>query len=249
MIRRTTRLYSLVLSLFLLAGCSAQQPAETAGVEAGSTGVYTYRAPSGDGTGKFYMGREIARVMDPDNASWLERPDREVEELPEQVLSHMNLKPDEVVADVGAGTGYFTFRLSPMLPNGKVLAVEIQPEMLEIIKKYAREMQVKNVFAILGTLTDPKLPKAGVDVVLLVDAYHEFSYPREMMEAIIGALKPGGRVIVIEYRGEDPRVAKPPHHKMTEAQLIKEMEAVGLHWRATKDFLPQQHFMVFEKLN
>ena len=249
MIRRTTRLYFLTFSFFLLAGCSAQQPAETGGVEAGSNGVYTYRAPSGDGTGKIYMGREIARVMDPDNAGWLERLNREVEELPEQVLSHMNLKPDEVVADVGAGTGYFTFRLGPMLPHGKVLAVEIQPKLLEIIKKRAREIQVKNVFPIPGSLTDPNLPEAGVDVVLMVDAYHEFSYPREMMEAIIGALKPGGRVIVIEYRGEDPRVAKPPHHKMTEAQLIKEMEAVGLHWRATKDFLPQQHFMVFEKLN
>jgi ubiquinone/menaquinone biosynthesis C-methylase UbiE len=247
MIRRTTRLYFLVFSFFLLAGCSAQHPAETVGVEAGSTDVYTFRAPSRDGTGKIYMGREIARVMDPDNANWLERSNREDEELPEQVLSHMNLKPAEVVADVGAGTGYFTFRLSPMLPNGKVLAVEIQPEMLEIIKKRAREMQVKNVFPIPGTLTDPNLPEAGVDVVLMVDAYHEFSYPREMMEVIIRALKPGGRVIVVEYRGEDSRVAKPPHHKMTEAQLIKEMSAVGLRRHETKDFLPQQHFMVFEK--
>jgi ubiquinone/menaquinone biosynthesis C-methylase UbiE len=186
--------------------------------------------------------------MDPDNASWLERPNRKVEEMPEQVLSHMNLKLDEVVADVGAGTGYFTFRLSPMLPSGKVLAVEIQPEMLEIIKKRAREMQVKNVFPIPGRPTDPNLPEAGVDVVLMVDAYHEFSYPREMMEAIIKALKPDGRVVVIEYRGEDKRVAKPPHHKMTEAQLIKEMAAVGLRWQETKDFLPQQHFMVFDRL-
>ncbi len=245
--RRTTGLYFLVFSLSLLVGCSAQKPAETANVKTGSTEVYRYRAPSRDGNGKIYMGREIARVMDPDNASWLERPDREVEELPEQVLSHMNLKPDEVVADVGAGTGYFTFRLSPMRPNGKVLAVEIQPEMLAIIKKRTREMRVKNVFPIQGTWTDPNLPKAGVNVVLMVDAYHEFSYPREMMEAITGALKPGGRVIIIEYRGEDQRVAKPPHHKMTEAQLIKEMAAVGLRWRATKDFLPQQHFMVFKK--
>jgi ubiquinone/menaquinone biosynthesis C-methylase UbiE len=247
MIRRTTGLYFLVFSLSLLVGCSAQQPAETVGVEAGFTGVYRYRAPSRDGIGKIYMGREIARVMDPDNASWLERPNREVEELPEQVLSHMNLKQDEVVADIGAGTGYFAFRLSPLLPNGKVLAVEIQPEMLEIIKKRAREMQVKNVFPILGTLTDPNLPEAGLDVVLMVDAYHEFSYPREMTEAIIRALKPGGRVIVIEYRGEGPRVTKPPHHKMTEAQLIKEMAAAGLRWQETKDFLPQQHFIVFKK--
>lgn len=248
MIQRTTRLYFLVFSFLVLAGCSAQQPAESDNVDSVSSDVYSYRAPSWDGSGKIYMGREIARVMDPDNASWLERPNRKVEEMPEQVLSHMNLKLDEVVADVGAGTGYFTFRLSPMLPSGKVLAVEIQPEMLEIIKNRAREMQVKNVFPIPGTLTDPNLPEAGVDVVLMVDAYHEFSYPREMMEAIIKALKPDGRVVVIEYRGEDPRVAKPPHHKMTEAQLIKEMAAMGLRWQETKDFLSQQHFMVFERL-
>ncbi|MHC4458397.1 MAG: class I SAM-dependent methyltransferase, partial [Planctomycetota bacterium] len=197
MIRRNIKLYLWAFSFFLLADCSAQQPAEFDGVGAGSAGVYTYRAPSGDGTGKIYMGREIARVMDPDNASWLERPNREVEERPKQVLSHMNLKPDEVVADIGAGTGYFTFRLSSMLPNGKVLAVDIQPQMLEIIKMRARERQVENVFPILGSPTDPNLPAAGVDVVLMVDAYHEFSYPREMMEAIIKALKPGGRVVVI----------------------------------------------------
>jgi len=248
MIRRITWLYFLIFSFLVLAGCSAQQPAESDNVDSVSADVYSYRAPSWDGSGKIYMGREIARVMDPDDASWLERPDRKVEEMPEQVLSQMNLNLDEVVADVGAGTGYFTFRLSPMLPGGKVLAVEIQPEMLEIIKKRALEMQVKNVFPILGTLIDPNLPEAGVDVVLMVDAYHEFSYPREMMEAIIKALKPDGRVVVIEYRGEDPRVAKPPHHKMTAAQLIKEMAAAGLRWQETNDFLPQQHFMVFDKL-
>ena len=248
MMRLTTRFYFLIFSFFVLAGCSAHLPAESDNVDSDSSDVYSHRVPSWDGSGKIYMGREIARVMDPDNASWLERPNRKVEEMPEQVLRHMNLKPDEVVADVGAGTGYFTFRISPMLPSGKVLAVEIQPEMLEIIKKRAWEMHVKNVFPIPGTMTDPNLPEAGVDVVLMVDAYHEFSYPREMMEAIIRALKPNGRVIVIEYRGEDPQVAKPPHHKMTEAQLIKEMAAVGLRWQETKDFLPQQHFMVFERL-
>ena len=248
MIRHTTRLCFLIFSFFVLAGCSAHQPSKSDNVHSNSSDVYSYQAPSWDGSGKIYMGREIAGVMDPDNASWLERPNREVEEMPEKVLRHMNLKPDEVVADIGAGTGYFTFRLSPMLPSGKILAVEIQPEMLEIIKKRAREMQVKNVLPILGTLTDPNLPDAGVDVVLMVDAYHEFSHPREMMEAIVRALKPDGRVVIIEYRGDDPRVGKPPHHKMTEAQLIKEMAAVGLRWQETKAFLPQQHFMVFERL-
>ena len=246
-IRLTTKLYFLICCYFILAGCGAHQPADSDKVDSNSSSVYSFRAPSWDGSGKIYMGREIAGVMDPDNASWLERPNRNVEEMPDQVIRHMNLKPDEVVADVGAGTGYFTFRLSPMLPGGKILAVEIQPEMLDIIKKRARELKVKNVFPIRGTLKNPNLPDAGVDVVLMVDAYHEFSHPREMMESIVRALKPDGRVVVIEYRGEDPQVAKPPHHKMTEMQLIKEMAAVGLRWQETKDFLPQQHFMVFER--
>ncbi|MBS1786811.1 MAG: class I SAM-dependent methyltransferase [Acidobacteria bacterium] len=200
-----------------------------------------------NGIGKFYMGREIAHVMGHQGADWLERPEREQTELPAEVVKQMNLKPTDVVADIGAGTGYFTFRIAPVVKQGKVLAVDIQPEMLSIIENRRKQYKADNVRTIQGTETDTKLPAASVDVVLFVDAYHEFSYPREMMESIVKALKPGGRVVQLEYRGEDPDVPIKRLHKMTVAQAKKEMAAVGLTWKETKEFLPQQHFLVFEK--
>jgi ubiquinone/menaquinone biosynthesis C-methylase UbiE len=200
-----------------------------------------------DGIGKFYMGREIAHVMGHEGAAWLERADREETELPNEVVKQMNLKPTDVVADIGAGTGYFSFRIAPVVRQGKVLAVDIQPEMLAVIEGRKKQRNADNVQTILSTETDTKLPAASVDVVLFVDAYHEFSYPREMMESIVKGLKPGGRVIQIEYRGEDPDVPIKRLHKMTVAQAKKEMAAVGLVWKETKEFLPQQHFIIFEK--
>src|SRR6185437_4223813 len=157
------------------------------------------------------------------------------------------LKPTDVVADIGAGTGYFSFRIAPKVPRGKVLAEDIEPAMLADIKTNAAKAGAKNVEPVLGTVEDPNLPEGGVDVVLMVDAYHEFDHPREMMLAIVKALKPGGRVIDLEYRGEDPNVPILPHHKMTEAQAIKEMTAVGLRHVKTFEDLPQQHLMIFEK--
>ncbi|MBL8190668.1 MAG: class I SAM-dependent methyltransferase [Acidobacteria bacterium] len=200
-----------------------------------------------NGIGKFYMGREIAHVMGHQGADWLERDDREQTELPNEVVKQMKLKPTDVVADIGAGTGYFTFRIAPLVKQGKVLAVDIQPEMLAIIEERKKRFKAENVAGILSTETDTKLPANSVDVVLFVDAYHEFSYPREMMESIVKGLKPGGRVVQIEYRGEDPDVPIKRVHKMTVAQAKKEMAAIGLVWKETKDFLPQQHFIVFEK--
>lgn len=214
---------------------------------AGAADVYQTTRPSPDGIGKVYMGREIAHVMGHLAADWLDRPEREREEQPRKAVEMMALRPTDVVADIGAGSGYFSFRMAGLVPKGKVLAVDIQPEMLDLIVKAAKEKGVANVEPVLGKEDDPMLPEAGVDVVLMVDAYHEFDHPREMMLAIVKALKPGGRVIDLEYRAEDPDVQIKPHHKMTEAQTIKEMEAVGLkHVRTLKD-LPQQHFMVFEK--
>jgi FkbM family methyltransferase len=200
-----------------------------------------------DGTGKFYMGREIAQVIGHQGANWLERPERAETEAPDQVIKRMKLKPTDVVADIGAGTGYFSFRLSQALPKGKVYAVDIQPEMLAIIQQRKRALRVDNVVTVLGTETDTKLQPQEVDVVLLVDAYHEFSYPREMMESIVRSLKPGGRVVQIEYRAEDLEVPIKRLHKMSVDQARKEMAAAGLVWLETKDFLPQQHFIVYEK--
>ena len=210
--------------------------------------VYETRAVHDpDGIGKFYMGREIAHVMGHQGADWLERPDRADTEKPDQVVANMNLKPSDVVADIGAGTGYFTFRLSRAVRQGKVYAVDIQPEMLAILEQRKKNLKAENVIPFHGSERDTKLPAASVDVVLLVDAYHEFSYPREMMESIVRSLKPGGRVVQIEYRAEDHDVPIKRLHKMSVAQSRKEMEAVGLRWKETRDFLPQQHFMVYEK--
>lgn len=239
--------YIWIIIFWLLTGCSYQQHPEAAANSPEFSAVYKQRPASRDGIGKVYLGREIAGVMNPQGASWLDRPGRDVEELPDRVLEQLGLIPSDVVADIGAGSGYFTFRLSRLVPDGKVLAVDVQPEMLEIIKRKKAAADAGNVIPILGSITDPNLPESGVDVVLMVDAYHEFSHPREMMIGIMRALKPGGRVFLIEYRGEDPRVTKSPLHKMTQAQAIKEMSAIGLSWRKTLDFLPEQHFMVFEK--
>ena len=209
--------------------------------------VYTYRQPSRDGIGKVYMGREISRVMGHRGAAWLERPIRQAEEQPDLLVRNLPLEPTDVVADIGAGTGYFAFRINPLVPQGKCLAVDIQPEMLAVIRRRMEERGVPNVVPVLGSITDPNLPEAGVDLVLMVDAYHEFSHPREMMEAIVKAVKPGGLVVLVEYRGEDPGVRRNRLHKMTRAQARREMAAVGLRWRETRDILPQQHFMIFVK--
>jgi ubiquinone/menaquinone biosynthesis C-methylase UbiE len=210
--------------------------------------VYDTRAMHDpDGTGKFYMGREIAQVMGHQGADWLERPERAETEMPDRVVKQMRLKLTDVVADIGAGTGYFSFRLSRAVPQGKVYAVDIQPEMLAIIEQRKRSLKADNVVSVLGTEMDATLPAQQVDVVLLVDAYHEFSFPREMMESIVRGLKPGGRVIQVEYRAEDPDVPIKQIHKMSVDQARKEMAAAGLVWRETRDFLPQQHFIVYEK--
>jgi SAM-dependent methyltransferase len=213
-----------------------------------SSSVYEQRQlHNPDGIGKYYMGREIAKVMGHTGAAWLERPSRETEEKPSKILDTLHLKSTDVVADIGAGTGYLSFRIAPKVPQGKVLAVDIQPEMLDIINFFKQELNVTNVEAVLATPTNPNLPPASVDLALMVDAYHEFEYPRELMQAIVKALKPDGRVVLVEYRGENPLIMIKGLHKMTQKQVKKEMQAVGLVWRETKNLLPQQHLMVFAK--
>ncbi|MGM0633411.1 MAG: class I SAM-dependent methyltransferase, partial [Pseudomonadota bacterium] len=150
------------------------------------------------GIGKFYLGREISRVMGHQAAGWLERPQREREERPDQVVENMELEPDDVVADIGAGTGYFSFRMAEKVPEGRVLAVDIQQEMLDLIGERAEDDGVDNIELILGEVDDPRLPENSVDAVLMVDAYHEFSHPWEMMHGIVNSLKPGGRVVLLE---------------------------------------------------
>lgn len=234
----------LLLSLFVSPVLSQE---ESTSPEEGENPRYTQKEPSRDGTGKVYMGREMAQVVGHGAVRWLERPEREREELPGKVIDNMELKPTDVVADIGAGSGYFTFRMAPEVPEGKVLAVDIQQEMLDFIEGRKKETGHGNVETLLGKVDDTQLPEGEVDAVLMVDAYHEFSHPWEMMVSIVKGLKPGGRVIFLEYRGEDPTVAIKPLHKMTQRQVIKEMKVVGLEHVETRDFLPSQHFMVFRK--
>jgi ubiquinone/menaquinone biosynthesis C-methylase UbiE len=202
---------------------------------------------SRDGIGKFYLGREIAKVMGHQEMLWLERPSRELQEQPNKVIEALHLKPTDVVADLGAGTGYFSFRMAALVPQGKVYAVDIQPEMLDAIAFLKQENQVTNVAPVLGTPNNPNLSENSIDLALMVDAYHEFDYPKEMMEALFKSLKPEGRVVLVEYRRENFLIPIKALHKMTQKQVKKEMNAVGLSWQETQEFLPQQHFMTFKK--
>jgi ubiquinone/menaquinone biosynthesis C-methylase UbiE len=239
-------LRKLSTSLLLLAALLGAGLMSTLPLAAGAEAPYaTGPSRTAGGSGKFYMGREIARVMGHPGASWLDRPERESEERPNRLIHALGLKPGDVVADIGAGTGYFSFRIAPLVPQGKVIAVDIQPEMLGMIEDKQRANGIRNVEPWLGAIDDPKLAPASVDLVLMVDVYHEFSHPREMMTAIVRALKPGGRVALVEYRAEDSAVPILAAHKMSEAQAVKEMQAVGLRWKQTVRDLPWQHLMLF----
>ncbi len=241
---RWTRTAGLLLALGSLVAC-ADEPAPQP--ETADPLAYSYGRASRDGIGKFYVGREISHVMGHLGAAWLERPEREREERTDLVVENMALEPDDVVADIGAGTGYFSLRIAAAVPDGQVIAVDIQPEMLAIVETRAASEGLRNVAARRGEIDDPKLDPASVDAALIVDAYHEFSHPREMMTGLLAALKPGGRLYLLEYRAEDPRVPIKRLHKMSEAQARKELEAVGFRWVETGSFLPQQHFLVFER--
>jgi len=223
--------------------CAQQQPVRP------ESARYEYRAEHDpDGIGKFYMGREIAQVMGHQAAEWLDRPEREAEEAPEKMLDTLKLKPGQVVADIGAGSGYLTFRLAKRVsPGGKVFAEDIQPEMLDIIRKKMKENGQTNVQPILGTIIDTKLPPASTDLILLVDVYHEFDHPYEMTRAMVRALKPGGRLVLVEYRLEDPNVPIKLVHKMTVKQVRKEMAIFPLRWVETNESLPRQHILFFQR--
>jgi SAM-dependent methyltransferase len=226
--------FLLVLALAVL------QPTLAAG--------YTSVRASPDGIGKKYMGREIAKVMSYRGAPWLERPERVYEERPERVLSALELKPGMMVADIGAGTGYYSWRIAERVrPGGIVYAVDVQPEMVEILRRNMAARHAANVLALLGTPTDPRLPAGKLDLALMVDVYHELDYPREMLQAIVRALKPGGRLAFVEYRGNDPDVPIKPLHTMTEAQVRKEAAVEPLEWLKTVRDLPLQHILIFRK--
>ena len=241
----------LFLAFICLSGCgrgqNTRQAEMTTSATTDSAKVYMAKNPAYDGTGRVYMGREIAQVMGHLGADWLERPERQQEERTDLLLTALALKPTDVVADIGAGTGFFSFPMARVVPQGRVLAVDIQPEMIEYLNANKAKNKAPNVTPILGTITDPKLPANGVDLALMIDAYHEFSDPREMGQALVRSLKPGGRLVLVEYRGEDPKVPIKEHHKMTQAQAVKEMKALGLKLLKNDPRLPQQHILIFGK--
>ncbi len=265
-----TRLLLCSLAFFFLAQCfaSTNLPAPVS--------HYEIRADHDpNGIGKFYMGREIAHVMGHEAADWLERPEREREERSDLLLPALKLKPGDAVADIGCGSGYYTRRLARAVNGsssrresaqtsagksqsrltsaatneavGIVYAVEIQQEMLDLLTNKLASEKIFNVKPVLGTITDPKLPRVAVDLILMVDVYHEFDHPFEMVAAMCQSLKPGGRIVFVEFRGEDPDVPIKRVHKMTEAQVRKEMSLHPLDWVETIGTLPQQHIIVFRK--
>ena len=201
-----------------------------------------------DGIGKFYLGREIAHVMGPGGVPWLERRERETEERPQLLIEALAIQPGQTIADLGAGSGYYSFRIAPLVGDqGKVLAIDVEPRMLRIISERARRERVNNVFTVLSTPSDPNLTANSVDLLFMVDVYHELEYPREVMLKVREALKPSGRVALIEYRAEDPKVMIKAVHKMTERQIIRELTAVGFRHQATIRTLPLQHLVIFQK--
>lgn len=209
--------------------------------------TYTYKTPHPDGTGKVYMGREIAHVMSADGGSWLERSTRQQEEDADAAIAALPLAANSAVADIGAGTGYYTFRMARRVPRGRVYAVEVQDEFVASLNDRAKKENASNVTVVKGTEATPDLPDTAIDLAIMVDVYHELSYPQEMLRALRKALRPGGALLLLEYRAEDPSVPIKELHKMSVAQARKELAANGFVLAEKKDFLPVQHYLLFRK--
>ncbi|TXK31162.1 class I SAM-dependent methyltransferase [Pontibacter qinzhouensis] len=232
----------LLLACFLIAGNSCQ-----AQVEGRAASVYTTKPPGAGGTGKVYMGREIAHVIGTGGSAWLDRSSRQKEENSQRAIDSMSLGPESVVADIGAGTGYYTFMVAQKVPEGKVYAVELQDAFVSELKKRSQELGLKQVEVVKGGAMSLNVPDASLDLAFMVDVYHELEYPVEILQAIHKALKPGGKLLLLEYRAEDPKVAIKELHKMTAKQVQKELAANGFTLSRREDFLPIQHFLLFKK--
>ena len=234
---------ALLCALLLCTATTVQADAD-----ANPAGRYT-RVPAGaDGIGKRYLGRDIAEVMGWQGAAWLERAEREREERTDLLLKALPLGPGMTVADVGAGTGYLARRMAAAVaPGGTVLAVDVQPEMVALLRTLARQGGLAQIRPSLGAADDVGLPTASVDLAVMVDVYHELAFPYEMLASIVRALKPGGRIAFVEYRAEDPTVPIKPLHKMSEAQIRREAGMHALQWERTVATLPWQHVVVFRK--
>ena len=234
----------LFLVLAVVSGCAGDSS-----LQQGEPEYYESRIiPETGVETRFYMGRQIGELPPfEDSSIWLDRPDRDTEELPLRLIRAMNLRSAMVVADVGAGTGYFTFQLAREVSSGRVMAVDVQPAMLDTVRARINREGIRNIQPVLGTSKDPGLAMNSVDRALIVASYHEFSHPREMIVHIAASLKEGGRLVIVEYRAEDGTIPVPDLHRMSLEQIQQEIEAAGLIFRDSKDILPQQHFVVFEK--
>ena len=229
----------LILFIIPLSPCSGQVTVEK--------DAYTYKKGTYDGIGKWYMGREIAHVMGFQGMNWLERPEREAEENTAKLLLNMAIDENDAIADIGAGSGYHVFKMALLAKSGQIYAVDIQDEMLAELKRKKEENGLKNITVTKGTDKSVNLPENSVNKVLMVDVYHEFDRPIEMIASVRKALRSDGKLFLIEYRGEDDDVPIKKLHKMTEVQAVKEMKAAGFKLQRNIDNLPWQHCMVFVK--
>lgn len=240
----------IVINIFILIVIFSAQPVcaqKTISQKPTTNSPYTWRTPTPGGTGKYYMGREIAHVMGAANAAWLDRDSRSKEENTQLAIDKIKLPPTAVIADIGAGTGYYTFQLTQKFPEGKVYAVEIQDEMIVALNDRKKKLNKTNVEVIKGSTTSANLPANSVDLAIMVDVYHELEYPVEVLQSIKKSLKKDGEILLIEYKGEDPTIAIRPLHKTTVAGLNKELGANGFKLAYQGKFLPIQHFLLFKK--
>ena len=240
---KKSRIFPFGLFIFLISSFSCQAQSTNSSEKY----QYSYKTPSRDGTGKFNMGREISQVMGFQGKAWLERPNREEDEGISIALKNLPITEKSVVADLGAGSGYYSFRIAPLVPEGKVYAVEIQDEAISYLNDKIENLKIDNVETVKGTEKSPNLPESSVDLVIMVDVYHELAYPAEILQNIYKALKPNGKILLLEYRGEDPAINIKPLHKMTENQVKRELKANGFKFVSNGKFLPIQHFLIFEK--
>lgn len=238
-----TWLYVILLPLCLgiYTSCQGQQQKQQA------TGEYTYQKPSSGGTGKVYLGREIAAMISPAGGAWLARETREEEDHALQAIANMELRPNSVVADIGAGVGFYTLQIAPKVPEGKVYAVEVQDAFVKTLQDRKQELGLTNMEVVKGGTKTTNLPANSLDLAFMVDVYHELEYPREVLQDIYRALKPDGILLLLEYRAEDPDLNVKELHKMSAAQVKKELEANGFILYRQGNFLPRQHFIMFRK--